>query len=553
MKSPLVPAVRPALASLLLLGVAACGPASGDGRAASVAVDVPSAVPVAATGAANPAGPASGGSPTAHASTAARPAGKAAAPAPGGSSVAAAPTSSAPAAPAVPPSTGAAPLPLPVAAAQPGAQTVAVGTPSADGSAATPVAATDLRLTAYDPAAGTAVLSAPAASSAPASAPAASAPTATSPTATSPAASSPAASSPSAVPGLTQAVQPGRLLASPPTDAAPQGALLAVTAVHPGAGNTLALATRPATLPELLGAAEADGTVPVDPKAIKVTPLVKDVTATVGRENGTTKAEASGTLEVDAKAPIPLPGGATAEATGELALHPTVRFAYHGAGVGTPRTASIGFDLGARAHWKVTGDFARATAAPVRVPFAKLQASPVLTVAGLPVVVNLALTCYLEVGADGQVHVEAEQEATGTWAVRADWTGGGRGWTSAADAPDTKVSPVHVRLDGKASVRAALGAEVSVGLYDAVGVEATVAPYLQAKADGSLAVDVPGGTPRVQGSWGLVGGIDLNGALLAHLKIFGTPLIEGRLPLPPFHREWPLLTGTLPTPPAPKG
>ncbi|WP_406088372.1 hypothetical protein [Kitasatospora purpeofusca] len=541
MKSPLVPAVRPALASLLLLGVAACGPVSGDGRAASVTVDVPSAAPVAATGAANPAVPASGGSPTAHASaaTAARPAGKAAVPAPGGSSAVAAPASSAPAAPAVAPPTGAASLPLPVAAAQPGAQTVAVGTPSADGHAATPAAATDLRLTAYDPATGTAVLSAPAAPSAPASA-ASSDPT-------------PATSSPSAVPVLTQAVQPGRLLASPPTDAAPQGALLAVTAVHPGSGSTLGVATRPATLPELLGAAEADGTVPVDPKAIKVTPLVKDVTATVGRENGTTRAEAAGTLEVDVKAPIPLPGGATAEATGELALRPTVRFAYHGAVAGTPRTASIGFDLGARARWKVTGDFSRATAAPVRVPFAKLQASPVLTVAGLPVVVNLALTCYLEVGADGQVHVEAEQEATGTWAVRADWTGGGRGWTSAADAPDTKVSPVHVRLDGKASVRATLGTEVSIGLYDAVGVEATVAPYLQARADGSLAVDVPGGAPRVQGSWALVGGIDLNGALLAHLKIFGTPLIEGRLPLPALHREWPLLTGTLPTPAAPKG
>ncbi|MFE6747814.1 hypothetical protein ACFVGM_18310 [Kitasatospora purpeofusca] len=543
MKSPLVPAVRPALASLLLLGVAACGPASGDGRAASVTVDVPSAVPVVATGAADPAAAAPGGSPTAHASagTAARPAGKAAAPAPAGSSAAAPPAASVPTAAAAAPTAGPAALPLPVAPAQPGAQTVAVGTPSADGAAATP-AATDLRLTAYDPAAGTAVLSAPAApaaSSAPAPAPA--------PT------SAPTTASASAAPVLTQAVQPGRLLASPPTEAAPQGALLAVTAVHPGAGNTLALATRPATLPELLGAAEADGTVPVDPKAIKVTPLVKDVTATVGRENGTTRAEATGTLEVDAKAPIPLPGGATAEATGELSLHPTVRFAYHGAGVGTPRTASIGFDLGARAHWKVTGDFARATAAPVRVPFAKLQASPVLTVAGLPVVVNLALTCYLEVGADGQVHVEAEQEATGTWAVRADWTGGGKGWTSAADAPDTKVSPVHVRLDGKASVRATLGTEVSVGLYDAVGVEATVAPYLQAKADGSLVVDVPGGTPRIQGNWALVGGIDLNGALLAHLKIFGTPLIEGRLPLPPFHREWPLLTGSLPTPPAPKG
>ncbi len=541
MKSPLGTAVRPALVSLLLLGAAACGPTPDGSRTVSVGVDAPSAVPVAATGPAS-AGPRSGdgaasgtvGTPTAHASAAAKPSGKATAPATGGPS-AAAPTTPAPAA-AVP--SPAITSPLPVAAALPGDRTVAISTPSTDGSAATPAtAATDLRLTAYDPAAGTAVLSAgaaPSANAAPSAAPA-------------PSASSPA---PSSSP-FTQAVQAGRLLASPPTEAAPQGALLAVTAVRPGAGNTLALTTRPATLPELLGAAEADGTVAVDPRTIKVVPLVKDVTATVGRDNGTTKAEASGTLEVDAKAPIPLPGGVTAEASGELSLHPAVRFAYHGAGPGTPRTASIGFDLGARAHWKVTGDFNRATATPVRVPFAKLQASPVLTVAGLPVVVNLGLTCYLEVGADGQVHVEAEQEATGTWAVRADYTGG-RGWTSSADAPDTKVSPVHVRLNGKAAVRATLGTEVSVGLYDAVGVEATVAPYLQARADGSLAVDVPGGTPQLQGNWGLHGGIDLTGALLAHLKVFGTPLIEGRLPLPAFHREWPLLTGSLPAP-APKG
>ncbi|MCG6495775.1 hypothetical protein [Kitasatospora sp. A2-31] len=171
--------------------------------------------------------------------------------------------------------------------------------------------------------------------------------------------------------------------------------------------------------------------------------------------------------------------------------------------------------------------------------------------AGLPVVVNLGLTCYLEIGADGQVHVEAEQEITGTWSVRSDYTGG-RGWSPVTDAADTKVSPVHVRVTGKAAVRAALGAEVSVGLYDTVGVEATVAPYLRAQADGELAVDLPGGKPQVKGGWALLGGVDLNGALTAHLKIFGTPIIEGKLPLPPFHREWPLLTGSLPSPAASK-
>ncbi|MBD0671542.1 hypothetical protein, partial [Streptomyces sp. CBMA156] len=417
----------------------------------------------------------------------------------------------------------------------------AIGNPGKDGGAVA-AAAKNLQLTAYDPAGGTAVLSA-------------AGPAATVPASPSTVPSAAPNTVPSAVPSAaptaaTAAVQPGQLIASPPTAAAPQGALVAVTGVRPGAGDTLALTTRPATLAELLGSTEADGSVPVDPHGITVTPLVKDLKATAGLTGDGVRADASGALEVDLKAPVPLPDGASLDASGSLRLHPAVHFAYHGAAAGSPRTASIGFDLGAHAQWKVTGDAARSTgAAPVRVPFAKLQASPVLTVAGLPVVVNLGLTCYLEVGADGQVHLEVEQDATGTWAVRADYTGG-KGWTPVTSA-ETKVTPVHVRLSGKAGVRAALGAEISLGLYDTVGVETTVAPYLRAQAEGSLVADSSGNPPQAQGSWSLVGGVDLNGSLLAHLKVFGTPVIEGRLPLPPFHREWPLLAGSA-TPPAPK-
>ncbi|MET9402616.1 hypothetical protein [Kitasatospora sp. NPDC002965] len=76
---------------------------------------------------------------------------------------------------------------------------------------------------------------------------------------------------------------------------------------------------------------------------------------------------------------------------------------------------------------------------------------------------------------------------------------------------------------------------------------ATRPGHLQARATGSPAVDVPGGSPQLQGGWALLGGVDLNGALLAHLRMFGTPLIEGRLPLPAFHREWPLPAGSLPS------
>ncbi|MET8546351.1 hypothetical protein ABZW03_37870, partial [Kitasatospora sp. NPDC004799] len=433
------------------------------------------------------------------------------------------------------------PARTPVTAAPAGDRQAVIGSPGKDGGAVT-AAANNLQLTAYDPAGGTAVLSA-------AGAPAAQAPNSPSPSAPASPGAAPTGATPTASATAAAAVQPGQLIASPPTAAAPQGALVAVTGVRPGAGDTLALTTRPATLSELLGGTEADGNVPVDPHGITVTPLVKDLKATAGLTGNGAQADASGTLEVNVKAPVPLPGGAGLDASGSLQLHPAVHFAYHGAAAGSPRTASIGFDLGAHAQWKVTGDAARGTgAAPIRVPFAKLQASPVLTVAGLPVVVNLGLTCYLEVSADGQVHLEAEQDATGTWAVRADYTGG-KGWTPVTNA-ETKVSPVHLRLNGKASVRAALGAEISLGLYDTVGVETTVAPYLRAQAEGSLVADSSGNPPQAQGSWSLVGGVDLNGALLAHLKVFGTPIIEGKLPLPPFHREWPLLAGsaTLPAP-----
>ncbi|MFJ2193068.1 hypothetical protein ACIOJE_34860 [Kitasatospora sp. NPDC087861] len=492
-KSSIGRATAPAFLTLVLAGVAACGPTTTGTPQAAVGTPEPAAT-TAATPAAATGGP-----------TAAQPAGTPRARA---------------AAPSRTPATGrpTAASGAPVTAAPAGERQAAIAAPAKDGGAAT-AATQNLQLTAYDPAGGTAVLSAPPSAS---------------PTATATATPAPA-------------VQPGQLIASPPTAAAPQGVLVAVTGVRPGAGASLNLTTRPATLAELLGGTEADGSVPVDPHGITVTPLVKDLKATVGAGMAGVQADASGTLEVDVKAPVPLPDGASVDASGSLQLHPAVHFSYHGAAAGSPRTASIGFDLGAHAQWKVTGDLARSTgAAPVRLPFAKLQASPVLTVAGLPVVVNLGLTCYLEISADGQVHLEAEQEATGTWSVRADYTGG-KGWTPTTDA-DTKVSPVRVRLTGKAGVRAALGAQVSVGLYDTVGVETTVAPYLRAQAEGSLTADSSGNPPQAQGSWSLVGGIDLTGSLLAHLKVFGTPVVEGTFPLPPFHREWPLAAGSVALP-----
>ncbi|MFJ9771430.1 hypothetical protein ACIRVF_09310 [Kitasatospora sp. NPDC101157] len=508
-----------ALLTLILAGTAACGPTS-PGSTSRAAGE-----PAAATGT-TAAATTAGGSPADTATTPGAPRARAGVPASGR------PT----------PGSGSS---ANVAVAPADDKQAAIGSPGKDGGAVT-AATKALQLTAYDPGKGTAVLTASGPSAAPGASPTASAsasPSTGASASQSASATASATASPSTAASAAAAVQPGQLIASPPTAAAPQGALVAVTGVKPGAGSTVNLTTRPATLSELLGGTEADGRLPIDVHGIQVTPLVKDLKWNVGADGNGVKGDASGTLGVNVNAPVPLPEGASLNASGSLQLHPAVHFAYHGAQATSPRTASIGFDLGAEAHWKVTGDVARNTgAAPIRVPFAKLQASPVLTVAGLPVVVNLGLTCYLEVSADGQVHLETEQDATGTWAVRADYSGD-KGWTSATNA-DTKVSPVHVSLNGKASVRAALGVDASVGLYDTVGVEAAVAPYLSARAGGSLAVDLPGKGPQAQGSWSLVGGVDLTGALTAHLKIFGTPLFEKQIPFPPFHKEWPLLAGS---------
>ncbi|WP_280697099.1 hypothetical protein [Kitasatospora sp. GP82] len=480
--------VLPALAAMVLLGSAAC------------------AAPATAPGATGPAG------------------------------VSASAPVSAPATAALRTSTDA----LVVAAAQPGDQQIAVGTPGA-AKPAPSSAAHSLRLTAYDPATGTAVLTAT--GTAPASkspSPTASSPAAPTSTPPSPTPSSPTPSSPAPA-ATADLVQPGQLIASPPTPAAPQGALIAVTSAHQAADGTVRATTRPASLAELLGGADADGKVAVDPHAITVKPLVKDLKLSFGQDSGTTRAEASGTLQLDLQTPIPLPGGATADASGSLQLHPTVHFAYHGAAQGSPRTAAIGFDLGAHAQWRISGELARTTDGPVRIPVAELHANPVLTVAGLPVVVNLGLTCFLDISADGKVSMDTEQEYTGAWTVHADYAGG-HGWSPVTDTADTKVSPLRAHLSGKASVRAGFGADVSVGLYDAVGVDVTLEPYLRAQVDGSVVLDTSAGAPKVHGTWALYGGIDLTGALLAHLKIFGTPVLDKRLPLPGLHREWPLKT-----------
>lgn len=47
----------------------------------------------------------------------------------------------------------------------------------------------------------------------------------------------------------------------------------------------------------------------------------------------------------------------------------------------------------------------------------------------------------------------------------------------------------------------------------------------------------------MSGAWAVYGGFDLSGQLHFQLSLFGTPVIERRIPLGALHREWPLASG----------
>ncbi len=352
------------------------------------------------------------------------------------------------------------------------------------------------------------------------------------------------APSPSATAAATAAVQTGRLIDSPPSAAAPQGALLAITAVKPAGTGKVQVDTRPATISELLGQTWANIKTALDPHKIQVTPKVKDLKVSYVPKPDGGSGSASATLKLDANDTVPLPGGSTAALTGSLELDPSVVFSYQGShGILAPEQAKVGFDLGAHADWHLTAALTGSTG-PVRIPVATLTATPTVMVGALPVVITLNLTVYAEVSADGTVSVDVGQTIDGTWAIHADYTKAA-GWHSVTDPISTVVTPVKATFTGSASVRSALVAEGSVALYDALGVKATVKPYLRAQVQGTVtvAVDSSGAKPTIDGSGGLYGGLDVDGAVLARIAILGTPLAEKDVPFKLYHQEWPIVAG----------
>ncbi|MFG2291858.1 hypothetical protein [Streptomyces sp. NPDC048603] len=357
--------------------------------------------------------------------------------------------------------------------------------------------------------------------------------------------------SPAGKGGAAAGVKVGQLIDSPPTPAAPRGALVAITEVKKTEGGKTAVATRPATVAELLGDSSAGLHTALDPRNIKVEPQVKDLKVSFTKRADGGNGSVSTGLKLDADTKVPLPHGASVDLSGSVEIDPSIDFSYDGHAL-SPRQASVGFDVEARANWRVAAGIA-GSAEPIRIPLAKLHATPTVMAGPVPIVVGLDLALYATVSADGKVTVEAEQQLAADWGIRSDYAKG-KGWTTRTEPGTTNISPVRAKFSGSASVRTGLDLEGSVALYDAVGVKAAIKPYLRAAIDGAVTIDSSGAAPVVNGKAGLYGGLDINGALMARIAILGTPLFEKEIPFAAFQREWPIVTrstGTNTPAPAP--
>ncbi|MBH1935359.1 hypothetical protein I5Q34_13935 [Streptomyces sp. AV19] len=357
-----------------------------------------------------------------------------------------------------------------------------------------------------------------------------------------------ASSSPGAAPAKSVAV--GDVFASAPAPGAPNGVLAKVTKVEGTTAKGTRVRTEPATLPALLGDARAGGKVAVDPSAVKVRPLVPGVKVSWAKRGnlnfGPKGAKLPlGSLRVDVGTSIATAKGAPASAkasvNGFVQLAPEVDFAYDGRGTDgrAPGTASLALAGDWKAAWELKGRAAASTenGKPLRLPFAKLHATPVIQVGPVPVVVNADLTCYLQVDGDGKITVDVKQDVKGDFKVGGSYSRA-KGWAPVSRAA-LKGSPVKASASAGGKVKAALGAEAAVGLYGTVGVVGDLSPYL--RAEGVVRGDVSSdGKKSVKGKWAAFGGVDLNGALQLQLKIFGTPVFERRVALPGLHREWKL-------------
>ncbi|WUL07650.1 hypothetical protein OHT74_27175 [Streptomyces sp. NBC_00354] len=352
-----------------------------------------------------------------------------------------------------------------------------------------------------------------------------------------------------ASPEADKPVAVGDVIASAPAPGAPNGLLAKVTEVVGKTDRGTEVKTASTTLASVLNDDKADGKVPVDPSSVTVEPLMKGVTFSWAKSQGVKFGPEGaklplGNLRLDVNAAVDTapdaPASAGASVSGFVQLAPQVEFSYDGGGATGPRSAFLGMSGDWSSQWKLQGRAAASTGAAKRIPFAKLHSAPVIQVGPVPVVVNLDLTCYVQVEADGRVTLDVQQDVKGDFKVGGSYATG-KGWTPVS-ASNVQSTPVKASVTASGKVKGALGAEASVGLYGAVGVSADFAPYLRGEADAKASASSDGKT-SLSGSWALYGGFDLSGNLHLQLSLFGTPLFERKIPLGTLNREWALASG----------
>lgn len=349
-------------------------------------------------------------------------------------------------------------------------------------------------------------------------------------------------------------VRKGDVIASPPTKAAPAGALVKVQDVRSDDGGKARLRTSRANLTEVLGGARADGKIPVSSSAWKVDPQVKGLDVTRGAAKNSRGTPASGKASGDAGTKssnlhfdfdTQLPGSGDdpeqepgTALDGFLEISPKVDFSYDGHGSGDPAdaTAAIGIGGDYKAGWRVKGavepDFSE------RIALAEATAHPVIMVGPVPVVVSVKLTLALKVRANGRIDVDVDQEATGSVKVGTRYAKES-GWEPDTQADGETLPGGKAEVSGQGELRTALGPEANVSLYDTVGVAAFFGPYLRATGEDA---GTQGG-----GSWKLFGGLTLESSLYIQLPL----VIIGNRPskhidFPPLNREWFVTEGKFP-------
>ncbi|WP_344027631.1 hypothetical protein [Streptomyces luteireticuli] len=367
-----------------------------------------------------------------------------------------------------------------------------------------------------------------------------------------------ATSGPSATPKADKPVAVGDIIASKPVPGAPKGVLAKVTKVEKKTSKGTEVRTAPADLSTVLGDSKVKSKLPVDPSGFKAQPLLPGVKFSWAKRGNVHAGPEGlklpfGSLRVDVDTTLDTEKDAKKEGVesptkaafkGFVQLAPQVDFSYYGRGSGD---GPSGAGLRLTGDWSSGFHFKGRTSPttngkPVRVPFVVLHANPTFYIGELPVTVNIDLTCYVLIDADGKVSLDVQQDP-----VKGDFTLGSafslkEGWQPEAKANVTPAT-LKASTSAAANVKVRFGTEANLGLYGSVGVKGDVAaPYVRTEVKGKASGSTEG-KAAADVDWRLFAGVDLEGWVMPYLKIGGVQAFAVRLPMPKVQREVQLAHG----------